>query len=312
MSSSRLFAFAVTFALVLGAGLDLRAPLSLPLASAAEEDHPLVSRYADSRLRLREDLALDEYDLVVGPGEQRELETLRLEGRVTKQIFDNPGGRSTLEISRNYRDALAAQGMELLFECRGREECAGTQSGRSYHRVAGINIGNAGDHRYFAGKLPYGEGEAHVAVMVTPQRSWVYVIESAAMETGLVTSDASSLAADLDQAGSVRLDGIYFDTGLATLQPESDAALAEVAELLRQRPELRLLVVGHTDSVGSDADNLKLSRRRAAAVVAALTGSFGVAADRLESRGMGSGEPAASNDTEEGRALNRRVELVRQ
>jgi len=312
MSSSRLFAFAVTFALVLGAGLDLRAPLSLSLASAAEEDHPLVSRYADSRLRLREDLAFDEYDLVVGPGEQRELETLRLEGRVTKQIFDNPGGRSTLEISRNYRDALAAQGMELLFECRGREECAGTQSGRSYHRVAGINIGNAGDYRYFAGKLPYGEGEAHVAVMVTPQRSWVYVIESAAMETGLVTSDASSLAADLDQAGSVRLDGIYFDTGLATLQPESDAALAEVAELLRQRPELRLLVVGHTDSVGSDADNLELSRRRAAAVVAALTGSFGVAADRLESRGMGSGEPAASNDTEEGRALNRRVELVRQ
>lgn len=312
MTRYRLLAFAMAFALLLGGGLGGGPPFSPSLAQAEEGDHPLVSRYAESKLRSREDLAFDEYDLVIGPGEQRELATLRLEGRVTKLVYDNPRGRSTLEISRNYRDALAAQGMELLFECRGRDECAGTQSGRSYHRVADMNIGNAGDHRYFAGRLAHGDGEAHLAVMVTPQRSWVYVIESAAMEGGLVTADASSLAADLDQAGSVRLDGIYFDTGRASLQPESDAALAQVAELLRQRPDLRLLVVGHTDSVGSDADNLALSRQRAAAVVAALTGRFGIEAERLDSRGMGSGEPAASNDTEEGRALNRRVELVRQ
>jgi OOP family OmpA-OmpF porin len=84
----------------------------------------------------------------------------------------------------------------------------------------------------------------------------------------------------------------------------------EIAKLLQEKPELK--IVGHTDNKGTPEYNLDLSSRRAANVVVALTGSYGIAADRLTSEGAGLTQPIASNDTEEGRAKNRRVELVAQ
>ena len=94
------------------------------------------------------------------------------------------------------------------------------------------------------------------------------------------------------------------------MKPESTPALTEVAKLLQQTPALTLFVVGHTDMVGDHASNMRLSQDRAKAVVAALTGRFGVAASRLKPIGSGPYAPVASNATEEGRAKNRRVELV--
>ena len=105
-----------------------------------------------------------------------------------------------------------------------------------------------------------------------------------------------------------RVYGIYFDTDKASLKPESDATLHQVLALLNARPQLRLRVTGHTDDQGSDAHNLTLSQQRAAAVVAWLVDK-GIAADRLQSEGDGETRPVASNATEQGRALNRRVEI---
>ncbi|MEQ9350356.1 MAG: OmpA family protein, partial [Alphaproteobacteria bacterium] len=106
------------------------------------------------------------------------------------------------------------------------------------------------------------------------------------------------------------VDGIFFDTGSAALRPESGDALAAVAQLLADRPSLALHVVGHTDSVGEFDDNLDLSRRRAAAVVAALVEGFAIDPARLTANGVGALAPVASNRSPAGRALNRRVELV--
>ncbi len=94
------------------------------------------------------------------------------------------------------------------------------------------------------------------------------------------------------------------------MKPESEAALKEVAKLLSSDPGLKLLVVGHTDSVGQLEANMKLSQARAEAVVQALTKTYSVAATRLKALGAGPIAPAATNRTEEGRAKNRRVELV--
>ena len=105
--------------------------------------------------------------------------------------------------------------------------------------------------------------------------------------------------------------GIYFDTGKATLKPESDAALAEIAKLLTADTALKLNVVGHTDNAGSLDANMKLSQARAEAVAKALTRRHGIAASRLKSFGVASLAPVASNDSEDGRAKNRRVELVK-
>lgn len=112
----------------------------------------------------------------------------------------------------------------------------------------------------------------------------------------------------LDRIGKIDLYGVYFDTDKDSLKPESDAVLNQVLGLLKQYPQLHLVIAGHTDAQGSDEHNLDLSNRRAQSVVAWLVG-HGIAADRLQAEGRGESQPVASNDTPEGRALNRRVEL---
>ncbi len=122
--------------------------------------------------------------------------------------------------------------------------------------------------------------------------------------------DAAAMAVSIGETGSVRLDNVYFEFAAATLTAESDAAIAEMARLLGDNPELEIYVVGHTDSVGAYETNLDLSRRRAEAVVQALVSRHGIEATRLVPAGVGPLAPVASNATEAGRAENRRVELV--
>ena len=106
------------------------------------------------------------------------------------------------------------------------------------------------------------------------------------------------------------LYGIHFDFDTATIQSQTQPLLDDIAAMLEDFPNWRLQIVGHTDSTGDPAHNERLSRERAAAVKAALV-DRGIEAARLESGGAGESKPVASNDTPEGRALNRRVELVR-
>ena len=135
------------------------------------------------------------------------------------------------------------------------------------------------------------------------------IVEKAAM-TQDVVADANALQGGLAQSGHVEVPGIYFDVARSEVKPQSEPALREVVRLLQANPAMRLWVVGHTDSQGSAESNVTLSEARAAAVVRSLT-AMGVAAERLAPHGAGPFAPVASNDTEEGRAHNRRVELVK-
>ena len=112
--------------------------------------------------------------------------------------------------------------------------------------------------------------------------------------------------------GVVALRGILFDTGKATIKPESEKDLAAIGEILKNDPSLKLEVQGHIDNVGSTSANLKLSQDRAAAIKDHVVQKYGVAADRLNAVGYGETKPVAENKTERGKALNRRVELVKQ
>jgi outer membrane protein OmpA-like peptidoglycan-associated protein len=127
-----------------------------------------------------------------------------------------------------------------------------------------------------------------------------------------VIADASSMAGSIKETGKVAVYGIYFDSGKSVLKPESDATLVQISNLLKADPNLKLYVVGHTDNTGIFDANIKLSMDRSAAVVNALITKYSISAGRLKAYGDGPTSPVASNDKEEGRALNRRVELVKQ
>ena len=112
--------------------------------------------------------------------------------------------------------------------------------------------------------------------------------------------------------GRVATQGIYFDTGSDRIRPESSPTLKEIGAMLKEHPDLKLAIEGHTDNVGAAAANQALSEKRAAAVRQALVDGYQVDGARLEAKGLGQTKPAAPNDTPEGRQSNRRVELVKQ
>jgi outer membrane protein OmpA-like peptidoglycan-associated protein len=140
----------------------------------------------------------------------------------------------------------------------------------------------------------------------------VDILETKAMEQNMVVVSATDIGKSLTANGKVAIYGILFDTGKADVKPESKPSLDQIASFLKAEPGVKLHVVGHTDSVGGFESNLALSKRRAEAVAAALTKDYGIAANRMVGNGVASLAPVASNSSDEGRAKNRRVELVLQ
>ena len=274
----------------------------------AVQGHPLIPPYPGSTAGPpAKSVDFDEFDIPVGPAKDRKFTKLEhVEGRMTSFYYGRPKDRSQLEIFRNYEAALKAAGFQTLYTCTG-PEC-GAQI--NHPPLGYIPSGN--EARYLAAKLARPEGDVYVAMHVQPLDTRFVIVESKPMATGLVKISADALAKDINATGHVAVYEILFDTGKADVKPESAPALAEIARMLAQSPKLSLHVVGHTDNVGALAQNLDLSKRRAEAVIAALTTTHKVAAARLRADGVGPLAPVASNDTDAGRAKNRRVELVKQ
>jgi OOP family OmpA-OmpF porin len=286
------------------------------------KDHPLISRFPGSIIILYDVKKFDEYILPLGKlDEERKLsKSQRLEGKITRIQYKAPENLSTLEIYRNYELALKKAGFEILFAGTERE----LEWRWTYQLYEDINplmgdyygIESEEDFRYLSAKLSRPEGDVYVSLCVSLAHGLLAiqldVIEVKPMEIGLVTVNADALAKDIARTGHVAVYGIYFDTDKAEVKPESEPIFQEIAKLLQQNPKLKLYVVGHTDNVGSLTYNMKLSQARADAVVTKLISKYNVNAKRLEAHGVGFLAPVASNKNEEGRAKNRRVELVEQ
>jgi outer membrane protein OmpA-like peptidoglycan-associated protein len=126
-----------------------------------------------------------------------------------------------------------------------------------------------------------------------------------------VAAGGKKLYEALAEKGRVATQGIYFDTGSDRIRPESSGTLKEIGTMLKEHPELKLTIEGHTDNVGAAPVNQTLSEKRAAAVRQYLVDTYQIDGARLQATGLGQTKPAASNDTPEGRQQNRRVELVK-
>ena len=246
-------------------------------------DHPLFpTRMPGYELTGCTTSEFDGYDFFVAKGPKH-----REEGKFFYLLYSIPDRKqeqSGVAVVRNYENAL---------------------------QKVGGHIEASDPQRWVNGKLTVDGKEVWAQAEKGNGVIWLRIIEKGAMAQHIV-ADAATFATGLEATGHVAVEGISFDTGKSVLKPESTPALEQVARLLEADASLKLWVVGHTDAVGKVDDNLRLSQARAEAVVTALSTTHGIAAARLKGYGVGPLTPVASNDAEEGRAKNRRVELVKQ
>jgi OOP family OmpA-OmpF porin len=269
-----------------------------------------------------------------------------VEGARTRIAYLLPADRSPLEVLRNYEDVVKAAGGEVLFTCKG-DACGGDPNrssagggghsslmiyfvveaqlkDASFSNGACAQASNIDDQRFFAAKIPQSAGDAYVTVHTFQVNDTLYckafngrtvavvhILEPKPRDQKMVVVKADEMARTIGSTGRVALYGIFFEFDRADLKADSNPTLAEIAQLLKSDPKLAVLIVGHTDNQGAYDYNIELSRRRAEAVVKALVASHGADAKRLRGAGVGMLAPAASNDADEGRAKNRRVEVVK-
>ncbi len=262
--------------------------LALPVAAQQKDDpkckdHPFFTRMPNSWIHGCTQKEFDAYAFQLGKGK-----TERVEGKYWEVTYypqasvkEKP---SELQILRNFENAVLKQGGTVVSTEKSRETFRLTKDGKE----AWIEV-----WAEFTGKYGF------------------KIVEKQAMVQDIV-ANADAFSSDIRSTGHVAIYGIYFDTAKWDIKPESAQAIGEIAKLLKGDATLKVFVVGHTDSTGGVDSNLKLSQSRAESVVQALVKEHGIAAARLRGFGVGPFAPVASNDTDEGRAKNRRVELVKQ
>jgi OOP family OmpA-OmpF porin len=270
-------------------GLCLFALLVAPVLSVAQEDmpdskdHPLLTRMPDFYISDYEYKEFDTADFKDDKGED-----IKVEGHIFDIFYQIKEGKKApgkVQVLRNYENAIKKIGGSTVYEAGGEEAWLKVEKGGKITWIY-VDTRTGGEYE-------------------------LLIVEKKAMAQEVV-ADAKSLARDISTTGHASVYGIHFDFNKATVKPESDTTLKEIAKLLKQNPNLNLYVVGHTDSVGNIDYNMQLSNARAEAVVKTLITKYGVSQNRLDSYGVGPLAPVASNETEEGRALNRRVELVKE
>ncbi len=299
---------------------------------AGSKDPPGMKRYEGSEIIAYRAPKFDEVLLPLGPPTQMSppayAKSQQVDGQVSRYTYMAPVGRSPAELFRNYKMEFQRLGVQTLYE-KGVGERG--WFGPTLEQVANedklnqILAYNEADERVLVGKskdgayyyifvTSYRDGmiPERLASAIKPGRALAQLIMIAPeqMEEKMAFVTASDMSKALAASGRVALYGVYFDTDKDILRADSAQTLQEIGKLLTSEPRLRIHIVGHTDNQGTSAHNLDLSRRRAANVVKELASKYSIAGDRLDSFGAGWYAPVASNASEEGRAKNRRVELV--
>lgn len=306
----------------------LAALLSFVIAASAVSAQTVLSGFEGSVELGR---YTSDFERLAYPAElKNNAEVLGVEGAMVSRVFQKPENRSNLEVFRSYEreltdagftihvaGALTAPTAFLINQVYGPNtpsfgariyntpDGSGRASGLDLPYVVGL-----ADH-YLAASLKKEGQELWVAIAISGSRP-KYIVEEltvSVMATDTVTLDIDRLRSEIENDGKIAIYDIHFATGSAVIEPESANALAVIASYLNETPG-GFYIVGHTDDTGSLPSNLDLSNARAAAVKDALVSAHGIPGDRLETRGVGPLSPVSSNTGQQGRALNRRVEIV--
>ncbi|MBZ4689828.1 MAG: OmpA family protein [Cereibacter sp.] len=278
---------------------------------------------------------LTSYRLPVGPWTPAGVTTRLAEGALEQNAWriDAPG-MTTLQLLDPLRDQLAEAGFKVIFACET-DVCGGFdfRYGTDILPEPDMHV-DLGDFRYLAAERATPEGPEVLSLLVSRSATAGFAqltrispvttppppaitasskspeAEVAAAPPATATASATGLGARLDSGGAQPLEDLVFSSSAAALEEGDYASLAELAGYLQSKPERRVMLVGHTDASGSQEANLALSKQRAQSVRQRLIDRFGLAPDRITADGVGALAPRASNLTEAGRTLNRRVEVT--
>jgi OOP family OmpA-OmpF porin len=281
----------------------------------------------------------DSYRAPLSVFEEGGVEMLSIEGRVARRAWRIARqGLTTLQVMRPLRAQLEELGFRPVFECNS-DACGGFDFRFEIEVLPGPNMYvNLGRFRFLtaiAGPLDRPDALVTVLVSATTASSYVQIVhvDAGSLGAGDASAAPASMPADvsaplpsdprdaasdsdtqmlrqLEAQGFAVLDNLDFATGSTALGAGPFPSLEALARALTARPDWRVALVGHTDTVGGLEPNIALSRARAEAVRARLIEAFGIAPGRLDAEGMGYLAPLATNLTSEGRADNRRVEVI--
>lgn len=308
-----------------------------PLPVQAQGFDPLFASPSEMTVERRE--TAGSYRMPIGPWRAIGGAVVVAEGAVRQSAYRVAiADGTTQSILADLRDQLTTAGYEVLFECDA-ASCGGFDFRFDTNVLAEPEMHvDLGDFRYLAARRGsearpefvsllvsrsrdsgfvqvFRVGKADPAVAAKPVPPTQNLDQALAPLPGPATANpdaepASSLAQRLEQQGRAALDDLAFSTGTADLAPGTYPSLIALADYLQANPERQVALVGHTDASGTLAANVALSKRRAASVRAFLVGNLGVNPARITAEGVGYLAPRASNMTDQGRAQNRRVEVV--
>lgn len=293
-----------------------------------------MKRYEGSEIIGYREAKFDEYLLPLG----RQVtyvplafqKSQKLEGLVSRYTYLAPVGRTPAEVMQNYKLEFIRLGLVTMYEKGASDQ---GWFGPTFSEISNqddlgqILAYNESQERLLVGRskdaqptyyevfvTSYKDGiiPPRLAKAVAKDRTLaeIIVIAPQKLEQKMVFVNADEMKRSIADTGKVALYGLYFDTDKDMMRADSAPTMDEIAKLMKANPQMKLRVVGHTDDQGAVAYNLDLSKRRAASVAQQLVSKYGIAAARLDSFGAGLYAPVTSNQTEDGRAKNRRVELV--
>ena len=281
------------------------------------KDYPLISRFKGSVIEWQQQKNFDRYFILTL--KDNKLTSREIDGKITRIQYSAGKEHSAFEIGKSYENALQNAGFEIL-TALNEHNCETNLSEKLYiGEFDGLNqlpAGslkpdfNAGFYYLNAKKAVQGK-DVYLTVYVTYSGYPLITfdaVEVQSMDTDLVT--VKQLDEGISQEGHIAIYGIYFDSGKSAVKPESAQALKNIAEYINAHANKKFIIVGHTDNTGSFDSNIKLSKERASAVMGKLTAEYGVRTEQLRTYGDGSTAPVTSNATEDGKAKNRRVEIV--
>ncbi len=307
------------------------------LASAQDvensKDHAIISRYPNAKIISYYERDYNEIKFAVKPSmaEQAPKNFIESKGKHVSIVYELPEGKTTIEAMKNYKDAIQEKGGQILFACSS-GQCDGTDAwynAKFFNSIYASNerAGGGVSHyeyfdayhqsqKYLVAKITTAEKVYYLEIGMTPKyddhtvKICLEIMEQEALESGLIKVNADLIKEKMDKNGKIELYGIYFDTGKAIIKESSMPELNEVLKYLNDNPGVNIYIVGHTDDTGSLSTNLKLSAERASSVLRYLE-SKGISIARIDAHGVASFAPVSTNETTEGKQLNRRVEIVK-